>query len=687
MKISLRWLQEFVDIPTAPAQLAEDLTNLGVVVETLENVGDDTILNLDLTTNRPDCLSHYGVAREAATHYRKPLKRVVSSLTESSLPARATVAVRIDAPQLCSRYCARVLRGVRVGPSPAWLSQRLESLGVRSINNIVDVTNYVLLELGHPLHAFDLKKIEGDRIIVREAVEGETLVTIDGIERKLKDAMLLIADERRGLALAGIMGGQDSEIGDASVDVLLESAWFDPVSVRRTSKELAMHSEASHRFERGADIEATVPAIDRAAELIQKLAGGTILHGVVDAYPGQKTLSAIRLRKTRIAQVMGATLDPLLIEGLLKDLNFRIIAKDLQGWEIQLSTSRLDVTREIDLIEEIARHYGYERFPSSLPTWRSGSRRRPEVSRQRRLKQFLAGLGYTETLSYPFVNAAENAVFSTREPVRLMNPLSLENAVMRTSLLPGLLASFLHNYHRGTRTVRLYEMGRLFWGIEGEFSKEEESLGMILSGNAQEKSPHGEAIGGTFFDMKGDVEALFETLGLRSERVRFVRLSGQNAESTYYHPAVFCELWVDETKFGVVGRLHPTLCESRKIRQPVFVAEIWLGSCYRFDSEERVFVEFPKYPAVQRDLSIVVGRETDYQSIESVVHAAGIEEIQNVFPFDLYQGDKLPAQKKGISVSIIFQGKDRTLLEEEINRYQDRIIKLLGDKLGAELRT
>ena len=687
MKISTRWLKDFVDLQVAPAQLADDLTNMGIVVETIESVGEDHVLNLDLTTNRPDCLSHFGVAREIAAHNQLPLKPVRYKLEESSEPSSSAVGVRIDAARLCSRYCARIIRGVRVGPSPPWLSQRLESLGVRSINNVVDVTNYVLLELGHPLHAFDLAKIGGNQIIVREAVAGEKLVTIDGIQRELKEGMLLIAGRLRGLALAGIMGGQDTEISLSSVDVLLESAWFDPISIRQTSKALNMHTEASHRFERGADVEATLPALDRAAALIQETAGGAILRGVVDAYPRRQPRPSIHLRKSRISQMMGAVVEPVYIEQLLKALNFRFVSTDTNSWEIQPPTSRLDVTREIDLIEEIARHYGYGRFHSTLPNWRGGASRRREFSRQRKIKQSLMSLGYTEVLTYPFINPTENSRFSSRESVRLLNPLSQETAVMRTSLLPGLLSSYLRNYNRGTKTVQLYEMGRLFWGIEDEFSKEAESLGMMISGNAQEKSPHTGAVAFSFFDLKGDVETLIDGLGLPSERVQFVRGPGIIHEPDYYHPAVSCELRVDDHRIGVLGRLHPLVCESYKIRQPVFVAELWLGSCDSFEVEERVFVEFPKYPAVSRDLSIVVDQWTDYKSIESAIHLAGIPEVQKIFPFDLYLGDRLPPNKKGISISIVFQGQDRTLLEEEINQYQERILNLLRESLGAELRS
>src|SRR5262245_2147553 len=309
MKISYVWLKEFVDFGATPRELADDLSMVGVVAEGVEPVGSDTILDFDIASNRPDCLSHRGVAREVATRYRTPLKPIAVSVQESAEAAASQISVTIESSQLCARYCARVIRNVKVAPSPAWLVQRLEGLGVRSINNIVDATNYVLLELGHPLNAFDLSRIQGRKIIVREARPQETLVTLDGETRELKAGMLVIADRDRAVALAGVMGGADSEIGFASKDVLLESAWFDPVSIRRTSKALGMHTEASHRFERGADVDAAALAIDRTAALIQQLAGGEILQGIVDAYPHPVSRPRIALRRLRILQVMGTEID------------------------------------------------------------------------------------------------------------------------------------------------------------------------------------------------------------------------------------------------------------------------------------------------------------------------------------------------------------------------------------------
>ena len=688
MRISYLWLKDFVDFEASPRQLADDLSMVGVVAEGLEQAGSDTILDFDITSNRPDCLSHVGVAREVAARYRKELSPVRTSVQESAETAASLVSVTLESPRLCSRYCARVIRNVKVAPSPAWLARRIESLGVRSINNVVDATNYVLLELGHPLHAFDLSRVQGRQIIVREARPQEKLLTLDGETRALQPEMLVIADCNRPLAIAGVMGGADSEIGFASTDVLLESAWFDPISIRRTAKALGMHTEASHRFERGADVNAAMVAIDRVAALIRQLAGGEVLQGVVDAYPRPVSRPVIRLRRSRILQVMGTEIDKASIERILGSLNFEVVSHDLDGWQIQVPTSRLDVEREIDLIEEVARHYGYDQFASTLPAWTGSATRPPDLPKERTLKRSLLGLGYTETLTYAFVAATENEKFSRVQPVWIQNPLSLETEVMRTSLVPGLLASLLRNYHRGIRSVRLYEMGRTYAADGDGLPAEQPVLGLIASGNAEEKTVHNEAPRGTtFFDLKGNLEALLESLSLPVNQIAWLSVGKGGKVPDYYHPAVSAELRWGSEGLGLCGQLHPQVCETYKIKQPVFLAELALEPWYHYQPPERVARELAKFPAVQRDLSLVLDEDIDCKAIETVVMQAGIREVQRCFPFDLYFGEKLPSDKKGTSISIVYQSPDRTLVDEEVNQFHETILNLLRSKLGAQLRT
>ena len=340
MKISYRWLKETVDIPVAPDQLAKDLTNCGLAVDTVDVGSSDTILELDLTTNRPDCLSHWGVAREVSTLYQSPLRKRVVKVEEFQPVDSSQVSVRIISPQLCRRYATRVIQGVTVGASPDWLRERLNSLGIRPLNNVVDATNYVLMEIGHPTHAFDLTKIQNTQILVRQAQTGEKLLTLDGIQRYLESGMLLIADPVKPLALAGIMGGEESEISVGTRDILVESAWFDPISIRKTAKVLGLHTEASHRFERGADVEAILPAINRVAQLIQQLAGGKILGNMIDEYPQPLRRNSILLRRARLSQLIGLEIDPQKVERILNFLEFTVLKSLKDGWTVSLRDSR-----------------------------------------------------------------------------------------------------------------------------------------------------------------------------------------------------------------------------------------------------------------------------------------------------------------------------------------------------------
>src|ERR1019366_3359633 len=398
MKISINWLKEFVDIATDPRQLKSDLTMIGLNTESFVQVGDDWVLNVEVTTNRPDCLSHYGVARELATLYRLPLKRVEVVVKEAGAPALAAATIEIADPDLCARYCGRVIREIAVGPSPDWLVKRLEAVGQRSINNVADVTNYVLMELGHPLHAFDLSRLKQKKIIVRRAKPGEPLETLDGVARTLTGENLVIADGERPVALAGVMGGQDSAISSSTHSVLLESAWFEPVSIRRTSKSQGLHTEASHRFERGADIEMAPLALDRAAALIQELAGGEILEGMIDVYPQPAPRPALLLRRSEIARILGTDVAGEEVERLLRGLGFRTELGGSEGWRVSLPSFRLDVSREIDLIEEVARHVGYDRLPARLRPAPPRVERETERDKIMVVSSLLVGLGYHEII-------------------------------------------------------------------------------------------------------------------------------------------------------------------------------------------------------------------------------------------------------------------------------------------------
>ena len=672
-----------MDFDAEPDRLAADLTHCGVVAEVIETGSSDALLELELTTNRPDCLGHRGVAREIATLYGKRLRSRRIELSECRPSTSSQASVEIESPRLCRRYSARLIKGVRVGPSPDWLRQRLDSLRIRPINNIVDATNYVLMESGHPTHAFDLSRIHAGRIVVREARKGECLVTLDGVEHHLKEGMLLIADPVKPLALAGIMGGRDSEIGSGTRDVLVESAWFDPVSVRKTSKALGIHSEASHRFERGADLEATLPAANRAAQLIQELAGGEILEGPLDNFPGTLQRPPVLLRRSRLARLLGLEIDGDEVERILDSLQFRILDSGAEGWTVALPTSRMDVEREIDLVEEVARHHGYGNLPSRLPAWQGGAQRRRDYRVEKTVSERLLHLGYSQTLTYPLVDAREDLKFGARQGISVMNPLSSETGVMRTSLFPGLLASLSWNYNRGIRSLKVFELGKVYGWVEPQQSGEQSRVGLLVTGNLEEKTVHGAARAYSLFDLKGDMETLLEPSTLGGPAVRF---EACDKVDSHWSAVAAGQIRLGDAKLGSFGQLDPGICAGHKIGQPVFAAEIELGRLHPLWRSEPRASEIPRFPAIQRDLSIVVDGDVSYGEIESAIRDTRIEELHWIFPFDLYQGGRLPRGKKGISIRLVYQRLDRTLVEEDANRFDQAVLASLRDRFGAQLR-
>ena len=520
MKVSLNWLNEFVDVPVDARRLKADLTAIGLNSESFEAVGDDVVFEVEVTTNRPDCLSHYGVAREVATLYRKQLAPLEFVCKEISVAASAEASIEILNPELCARYCGRVIQGVEVKPSPDWLVKRLDAIGQRSINNVADVTNYVLMELGHPLHAFDLVRLERRKIIVRSARPGEQLKTLDGVARTLADSDLVIADSTRPVALAGVMGGEESEISGDTRTVLLESAWFDPASIRRTSKAQGLHTEASHRFERGADIEMAPVALDRAAILIAQLAGGEVLRGVLDVYPTPKHRTYIELRRREIQRILGAEVPWEEIERILRTLGFAVERRGTEGWRVTPPLSRLDVDREVDLIEEVARHYGYNRLPSRIKPAPARLVAGESRSKELTISSTLVALGYREIIPSAMVDPEENARFTDRPPVVLENPLSQDASAMRSSALPSMIHALKWNLDRYRNDLRLYEMGRVYSARDAGLPDERRVLVLGASGNREPATLHGKESELDFFDLKGDVEEVlggFDLSGLKFE--------------------------------------------------------------------------------------------------------------------------------------------------------------------------
>lgn len=676
MRIPLSWLREHVDVPTEPKRLAEDLTLVGLAVDALERAGEDWVLDLDITTNRVDCMNVYGVAREVSVLYDVPLRPLELAFGEAGPAAGEAVEVSVEAADLCPRFCARVL-DVRLGPSPQWIRDRLETVGVRPINNVVDLTNYVMLEMGHPSHAFDLARIPGQHLKVRWARGGERLRTLDGAERALSGRMGVVAGEDAALALAGVMGGVSSEVSESTRTVVLEAAYWDPLSIRRTAKALGMHTEASHRFERGADPEGPLAATARIGHLLEKIGAGSVRPGLIDRHVAPRPRRETTLRDSRLAAVLGASVPEARARGILQGLGFRIRSRRGGATTVTIPTWRGDVTREVDLIEEVGRHHGLARIPSTIPPSRGVEGLRPAQTRERAIRDALVGAGLTEVINHAFVPAAGPAP-SSRLP--LENPLSEEQGLLRDSIvLPGLLATLRTNLRHGRRDVHVFEIGRVF-SPGDDVPREERRLGIALAGTARPGHWSEKRAPVDFFDLKGILEALASRLAV--EGLGFTR----DAEvPPFLHPGQSAAVRGLGRGLGFAGALHPDVAEAWELRDETVVAELTLEPILSERPPPVRFRALDRFPAVTRDLSILCGAAEPAAAIESRIRAAGGERLRAVALVDRYDGTPVPKGKVSLTVTLRFQDPARTLTSEEVQASVERIIHELRQS-GAEIR-
>ncbi len=697
MKVLYNWLKEFVDF-TAPApELRSRLSMAGIAVDAIDDSPAGPVLDAEITINRPDCLGHYGIAREVAALYRLRVKSVAPKVREAADKAESVARVEIECPELCGRYTARILRGVKVQPSPDWLRQRLEALGQNSINNVVDATNCVMLELGQPLHAFDLDTLNEKRIVVRRARAGETMRTLDGVERALTPDMCMIADASRAVAIGGVMGGAETEIGFASRNLLLESAWFEPRSLRKTSKVLGLRTEASTRFERGVDPELAELASRRCAELIQQVAGGEVLAGVVDVYPVRPAPRKVDFTRKELLRVMGADVPDKEIEAILAALGFAPVRIDavrgttgslMATWECTLPTWRQDVTREIDLVEEVARHFGFDKFPSRLPPAKQPAARLPHAEAEDRVRERLIALGYNEIVSIPHVDPELDALFRPEAsgPARLTNPLAEDASVLRSTGVITMAATLEWNLNRGQRNVRLFEIGKAY-GLKGAEPVETRVLTIGATGLAREKGVFETPREYSFADLKGDLDRVGELAG---------GLAWESGGPTWLHAARAAKIALAQSdggsavSIGLAGQLARRAAERFKLRQDVYVAELRLDPLYagfRAARARRSYQSLSRFPAVERDFSLVISDGTRFAEVAEAIRSAGIAELAGIEAVDLFRGGQIPAGKYSLLVRVTFQSHDATLTEAQLAEYTGRIIAALESRLGATLRT
>ncbi len=644
---------------------------------------DDVIFEVNVTPNRSDALSHLGIAREVATLTGVALKKPEGKLAESATDASTTVQIRIEDPERCWRYVARVIEGVTVKPSPSWMQDRLKSCGMRGINNLVDVTNYVMLESGQPLHAFDLDRIGGAQIVVRTAKAGEKLKTLDDKERTLHAEDLLICDDTSPLVIAGVMGGASSEVTEKTTRVLLECATFQPTTVRRSAKRHALHTESSHRFERGTDVSAVTEVIDRAAALIVEVGGGIVLKGRVDAYPVKKQPRQVKLRIERVAEVLGVAVPAAECSQILTSLGFKSVG---DAWEVPMA--RVDVSIEEDLIEEIARIRGFDAIPAALPRGLSALEpERPWVTAERRIRGAMSGAAFDEVVNYSFVAPAELAAFQAEKgAIAVENPLSVEQSVMRTTLFASLVPNVARSARHQSQGVRFYELARTYrphedGGVKGKPVASEvlELAGALWGIRDGARSWTGASAVVDFYDARGAVDAVLASL-----HITFARY--EPLESPWYHPRAAATVKVGDRVLGTLGELHPRA--QKRLDAPAGVFLFQLDAAALLAEAQLVPQAEPlsRFPSVLRDLAVVVPTELAAEKVRLVILEVGQPLVDEVTVFDVYAGKQVGEGKKNLAFALRYRSADKTLTDAEVADAHQKIVAVVTERLGGALR-
>ena len=644
------------------------------IVEALGLSG--AVIDFEITPNRPDCLSMVGMAREAAATFGESLRYPDSKCKEEKGNVEDYVSVEINKPELCRRYVARVVTDVKIQQSPWWLQRRLMYAGMRPINNIVDITNYVMLEYGQPIHAFDIRNIKGNRICVDTAKEGELFTTLDETERSLSEDMLLIKDGERSVAIAGVMGGLNSEIVGDTTTIIVESANFQEDNIRSTSKKLGLRTEASSRFEKGVDPELAGTAADRVCYLMELLGAGTVVKGAVDVYPIKKEAVPVEVRLSRVNQVLG-------IQLLLGELNaiFQSLEMETEMAEDKIRvlppSVRLDLSKEIDFVEEAARIYGYDKLPTTLPKGNSESGKTTLQQLRDLAKDSLVGMGYKEIQTYSFVSpkgvdhirmAADSP---ERDIIKLLNPLGEENSVMRTTLIPNMLEALARNFTRNIADVRAFELGNTFHKITGSdgLPTERENLCIACYGEGED-----------FFTLKGAVSELLNKMGIRE-----AEYVAESAPGTY-HPGRCAMIKYKNLALGVIGELHPDVMETYDIAAKTWCCELDFSRLAEAANTEHYYSPLPKYPSTSRDISMLVDEDVTVASMKTIIQNKGSGLLEKVELFDIYRGKQVPEGKKSASFTLTYRAPDRTLTDSQTNEVHELILKALSEELNAVLR-
>jgi len=678
MKFPISWIAEYVDLPESPEAVASAFTLSGSEVEGSETVEGETILDIGFTVNRPDCMNVYGLAREAAALFESPARPVAVECLEGSEDIGDAASVTIEAEDLCPRYVARHIRGVSVGDSPEWMQKRLIQCGLRPINAVVDVTNYVLLELGHPLHAFDMDTLDDRRIVVRRGAAGERILTLDGEDRALSQDMLVIADGRKPVALAGIMGDETTGVTRETREILLEGAVFDPVSVRRTSKNLGMHTDASHRFERGVDSEGPVSALDRAAKLILDICGGELSKGRIDAHPRPRERHRLTLRVPRVASLLGISVPPERCASILERLGFDVLSGEGETLDVTVPTHRVDITREADLIEEVARIGVLGTLEGTLPAMVDPEAGVPAAQRlEEAIRDDLAASGFCEAIHMSMSDPSLEAILgSDVEPARLTNPLAERASALRTRLLGPLVGAVARNRARGQRSMALFEIGRVYLP-EGGGIREESRLAVLLYEDDPPKR-WGENGGSGALRLKGAVEGCLHAAGL-PPAFRF-------EDTPPFLEGQCLSVSVGGRVIGYAGSVDPARIEPLDLPGgDLHLAEIVLEGL----SSSRcrpAFEPLSRFPDVTRDFSFLLPAAVNWSELESTVVSLELPNLRSLSLVEMYEGKGIPKGKRSWTFSLAFQSNERTLTDEDVQPLVARVIGGLGERLQAVQR-
>ena len=677
MVVTYNWLKEFVDISVKPAELADKLTMSGFEVESLAIHDDDAVMDINVTPNRGDCLSILGIAREVAAITGKKLEhKNLGKQERGAQKIKEFVSVEIKDKKKCPRYAAGVVQNLKIGPSPDWLAKRLEACGIRSINNVVDATNYVMIETGQPFHAFDLRYVRGQKIIVRQAGSDAEFVTLDGEKRKLISEDLLICDAEGPVALAGVMGGANSEVKPDTTSVLLESAYFEPSTVRRTSKRLGLGSESSRRFERGVDGTATLENLERLTSLIIKIAGGTPAQDFIDINSLNVTPANINITPKDVSDLLGVDVKASDIKNYLSSLGIAY-----ENDVCTVPSYRPDITRPVDIAEEVARLHGYDKIPVSRPSFEMTAIQKPLAFNYRvRAREFFKANGFYEAVNYGFCSPSDIEPFE-KEPVKLANPLGVEFSAMTPTLLAGLLNNLRLNLNMGAESVRLFEIRPVFLKNAKLAETEERRLSGVMYGRRTDLTWSFKEADVDFFDVKGVCETLIKHLGI--SEIKFVK----QEKYSFLHPKASALIIVNGKEVGSCGLLHPSVAAKWDVKKDACVFELnWDLLVAEADKVRRSFKALERFPTVRRDVALLLNDSVQSNDILSSIKDFGSAIIQRAMPFDVYKGKGIPEGKKSVAYAVMYYDSTRTLTDEVVGETHSKLISYLKDKLGAEVR-